>query len=119
MDSLCRLGIRRISSDPIWVWCLCGDRLFRCGCRATGFGIYQCDNSALGHFVANLNCNFSDDPPEWGGYIHGGFVAFERDQRIFRFDLITRGDQNLYDIDRLEIADIREANFFWISHVLL
>ncbi|GIT48900.1 MAG: hypothetical protein Ct9H300mP14_08280 [Gammaproteobacteria bacterium] len=85
-----------------------------------GFGIYQCDNSALGHFVANLDCNLSNDTTKWSGHIQRFSLSLS--SVISGSSALisnTRSDQNFYDINRLEIADIREANFFWISHVLL
>ena len=76
------------------------------GRRTSGARVEPRDQDAHRHFVADLDQNLRDLAGRRRGYVELRLVGFERQDRLLRFDRISRLQQNLDDRHLREVADI-------------
>ena len=77
----------------------------------------QQDEAALADLVADLDQDLGHRAGDRGGYVHGGFVGFEGDQRVLGVDLIAGADVHLDDRHNAEVADVGNLDLGRSCHV--
>jgi hypothetical protein len=82
--------------------------LFRGGglLRFVFLHIDQGQQAALADLLPHLDLELLYLAGEGGGDLHGGLVALQGEQRILRLHLVSRGHQDLDDVDLGKIADV-------------
>src|SRR6476469_3584621 len=66
---------------------------------------------ALADLVTNFDQKFLDDARMRRGYLHRGFVGFQRNNRIFCIDRVAFSHQHVDDRNILKVANVRHLDF--------
>jgi hypothetical protein len=80
--------------------------LARCGTGGCHIGFRDKEQRAFGNLVSDFDLELLHHSVDRRRHVHGGFVGFERDQRVFDLDSVARANQHLDDRHVLEGADI-------------
>ena len=88
------------------------------GGMATGLILFQQqDRVAPVQLLADGDLDLLDPPARRGRNVHGRLVALQGEQGLLRLHPVTRGHQDLDDLDIGEIANVRQGHFLHCCHV--
>src|SRR5476649_958168 len=103
-------------------WCSGGSGCgFRHG-RRDGAGcalFHRQQQAAFGDLVADLDCHLRDQAGVAGRNLHAGLVRFHGDQRLVDLDRVADLDHHFDHFDFLEVADVRDFDFYCAHRSLL
>ena len=70
----------------------------------------SCDQIALSDLVTHGYRQIDNDASNGSWHIHGGLVAFERDDRVFGGDSVALRDEHFDDVDFVELSQVGDPD---------